>query len=726
MKPKRSLKSFIMSLGMIFCLLGNHDRAFAESGINVYPPVPGLPASEYYSFSVQEVSNLDVSDLAHASNWLEPFAWFTKCIDRVDGAKSAYFEEFMGSWSHTYCNFELAHDTPIVVKISRLEKPGAPSGPIVAAVARPARSVESCEIIDGDVYVTMNNPALVVIDIDGQMETRRAPLNIEPQKWGDRDIHSPFANEMDATHAVTIFANPFLEDKPDPSDDGVKLVHPGDSMPVDDGSWSTLYFMPGIHKMSVDASGNEREWRPEDVYKINSDRSYYIPGDAIVYGNFHDKDWLGVTQENVRLFGHGTLSGTKIAHWNDWSEELKQIDPDHSLLRVYQIASAKNCVVEGITVADQAEHGIYYYAANEDYKPNYIKWVKMISWRVNNDGMHANGNSYIEDCFIRHQDDALYVDGMAIRRVLLWSDVNGAPLRGTFLLKSRKGNYPSSLPQDLIVEDIDVIYTRSYWGGAVITPAGPFPSETYSDGTENVGQHLIFRNLTVSDPLPQRVLFGFDLTESEHANFSGLRFQNVNFEAANSYGYPIELLGSDTSKIGDWRMDNVTIDGETVDQNYLDDPKKTITNEYVSNFQFGALALSRPYTPPSSSDPTGVTKAVSFSEESDPGTDWIVRDMGTKVGYISPGSWIAFQDFDFGTGVSSCTLWAASETGDQTVELRLDSPSGELIGTVKIENTEDFNHFKAFTATIRGNPKGKRKLFLVFSGGFDVESFTMD
>ena len=41
---------------------------------------------------------------------------------------------------------------------------------------------------------------------------------------------------------------------------------------------------------------------------------------------------------------------------------------------------------EGISVADPAEHGIYIEGRQEHHCANYIKWVKNISWRVNNEG----------------------------------------------------------------------------------------------------------------------------------------------------------------------------------------------------------------------------------------------------------------------------------------------------------------------------------------------------
>lgn len=556
----------------------------SEGNLHVYAPVPGLDPSPYYTYEVQKVSALNSSNLADVSNWEKPFAWFTKCYAKDDPDRpSAYYSNFIGSWSHTYCNFELDSNTTIVVKITRLDKEGAPSGPITMAVPHPARKVESCEIIDGDVYVTMRNPAQVAIDIDGQLDSRNAPRAIA-NSWNDSEAF-PYANEMDGAHGVTIFANPFITDKPDPDGAGVKKVNPGDPMPEDDGTWSTLYFMPGIHNMSVDENGNEREWRPEDVYKINSNCQYYIPGDAIVYGNFNDKDstgWFGQAFENIRLYGHGTISGAKRPHWKDWPEEYN--DVSHSLLRVFEVSDPRNVIVEGITSADQAEHGIYLIAQNRnDYSPNYIKWVKMIGWRVNTDGMVGYGNSYIEDCFLRLQDDAFYVTGMAIRRCVIWADVNGAPFRGDRFLNERGGDYmESGLPKDLLVEDIDVIYTRGVFSstGTVIGGGGNIGEKTYSDGTDNTGQHLVFRNMNIEDPRPQRLLMG-----TSERNLMGVRFENINFQHPHVWDSIPSISGAEDAPLKYWVFDNVRIAGENVDAEYLNNPQKFETN-FVQDFTY--------------------------------------------------------------------------------------------------------------------------------------------
>lgn len=560
-----------------------------EGDLNVYSAVPELDPSEHYSFEVQKVSVLNDSE-SSATNWLKPFAWITRCKfkDTVndDGTKNtAYYSSYIGGWTHTYCNIEVDINTPIVVKISRLNEDGVSEQNIHCANVHPAQKVESCEVINGDVYVTLRNPCLIAVDIDGQM---------------DRDC--PHGEAGDEVHAVTIFANPFIENKPEIGGEGVLTVSPGDwnSQDLNDAiaadDWSTLYFLSGVHKMSTD-NGIEREWTIHDPHVMKSGKSYYIPGDAIVYGNFNDYG-NSERDENIRVFGHGTLSGEKIPHWQDPSGgEMKS---DRRRLRMLELTNARGCTFEGVTIANPAEHGVYIWGDEADYTPNYMKWLKNISWRVNNDGGYCTGNGYVEDCFFRHQDDALYVRGMAVRRCVFWSDVNGIPFRCSFVSHDRGGNYPSSLPQSLIVEDCDVIYARGVFGGpdardyAIFASEGGAESKTYNDGVANTGQHLIFRDIRITDPHPARYLFGFSVEnfnqtgnafEAYKGHWAGIQFENITFKHPHPLGWRNRFLGTSESIINHWRFENVTIGGVLLDSDVFNNPLEFET-EFVEDMIF--------------------------------------------------------------------------------------------------------------------------------------------
>ena len=44
-------------------------------------------------------------------------------------------------------------------------------------------------------------------------------------------------------------------------------------------------------------------------------KSYYIPGDAVVYGTMNNGQNKN-DGDNIKIFGHGTLSGDKLPHPN--------------------------------------------------------------------------------------------------------------------------------------------------------------------------------------------------------------------------------------------------------------------------------------------------------------------------------------------------------------------------------------------------------------------------
>ena len=70
-------------------------------------------------------------------------------------------------------------------------------------------------------------------------------------------------------------------------------VSPGSEAPTE-GPWHTLYFLPGVHDIGME-------------FRTKANRSYYIPGDALVYGTMNNMD--ANEGAGIRIYGHGTISG---------------------------------------------------------------------------------------------------------------------------------------------------------------------------------------------------------------------------------------------------------------------------------------------------------------------------------------------------------------------------------------------------------------------------------
>ncbi|MCC6356847.1 MAG: hypothetical protein IT577_23405 [Verrucomicrobiae bacterium] len=186
----------------------------------------------------------------------------------------------LSGWSHSYANFETAG--PVEVEISK-----ADGTAIRKAAVHPVRYGRHVHLKNGKALITLDQPCLVAVDIDGAMrdqDTTRAPD-------GGWYTGPPL-------HGLSILANPVFTHKPRPGDPTVCAVKPGEKPPTE-GDWQTLYFLPGVHDIGVG-----------DVPKAG--KSYYIPGDALVYGTFY-KERDG---HDIRIFGCGTLSGDRQPHRN--------------------------------------------------------------------------------------------------------------------------------------------------------------------------------------------------------------------------------------------------------------------------------------------------------------------------------------------------------------------------------------------------------------------------
>lgn len=525
--------------------------------LSVYPMLtdPLAPESPHYSFRVREVGG----------TWQPSFAWFTSCIDAGTGIpEDNYYKDQIGRWSHTYCNFEMANNVPVEIEITRMDSMGGQVD-IQKATPHPRRKVKSWRIENGKAYVTLDRPALFAVDIDGQMDDNLTPS-------------SEFLNE-NALHGVSIFANPFILDKPVIGGAGVKTVEPGDPVPVDDGSWTTLYFNSGVHNLFPGAT-----WQPGDGFPLQSNRTYYIPGDAIVHGNFVNDD-DSARARNIRIFGHGTLSGELIDHPDMFGVPTFEGTKPFRPIRVG--GDVRACKVEGVTIADPAHHSCALdggFNGNPD-DWNYVRWTKVISWRANGDGISPNGSGYTEDCFLRTQDDGTYILGLGIRRMVYWADVNGMPLRCNQLTKFNV----APLKEPLYVEDCDVIYSRTAFGSGPRRSIFGYPSPEASF-PGNTGSHVVFRNINVEDPFPTRQLFGWDLRPFKEepggdGEVSGVRFENIRVTSRNVDEDLDAFLGTAEAPIQGLILDNVTVGGEHYD--HISDFE---TNGFVSGFDFKNFA----------------------------------------------------------------------------------------------------------------------------------------
>ncbi len=535
-------------------------------GLTVYPPVRDADGSTHCESRQYKVR---VREDRPGSPWKDVYAMRTVCKTAKPGEGSKGYFAHLAGWSHTYVNFESTTD--VVVEIS-----DAVGYKIATAAVHPKAKGSASVDKFGRAYVKLKKDSLVAVDIDGRMDNQDTGVGYKGEP----------------IHTISIFANPPLVGKPAAvGGTGVRYVKPGQK-PDLSGDWTTLYFLPGVHDIGL-------------AFPLRADRNYYIPGDAVVYGTFNSDPRTGakkkedeknaITKEaacsNIRIFGHGTLSGARLTHPMYIPGVSRDDDNLYNPIRVDRPSNkqggAAKVDVEGITVVDSANHSVQIRNYKREARSECsVRWTKVFTWRENGDGIGPWANTKVEDCFIRTQDDSMYVAGLGISRCVLWNDANGS----SFMM--------AKLPDfenegAVLVEGCDVIYSRR----AIYGPGGRVFS-IRGDGDAGAKASVTFRNINIEDPRPTFQQFflcmevpqkySSTVRKSKPGDLSGIVFENVTIAGPSVLGEPQLLWGHADSVINNLTFKNVTV---------VDDPKKKTpprtmkqsdfeTNEFVVPLKF--------------------------------------------------------------------------------------------------------------------------------------------
>jgi beta-glucosidase len=96
------------------------------------------------------------------------------------------------------------------------------------------------------------------------------------------------------------------------------------------------------------------------------------------------------------------------------------------------------------------------------------------------------------------------------------------------------------------------------------------------------------------------------------------------------------------------------------------------------------------------------------------------KARGTVVGASAAGDWIAFKDAALRGG----TTFTAGASGAGTIEVRLGSPTGRLLGTATLADTGDVYRYTTVTATL-ARFSGRQTVYLLPSPGLRLATFTI-
>jgi hypothetical protein len=104
-------------------------------------------------------------------------------------------------------------------------------------------------------------------------------------------------------------------------------------------------------------------------------------------------------------------------------------------------------------------------------------------------------------------------------------------------------------------------------------------------------------------------------------------------------------------------------------------------------------------------------EAESFSEE----FGGVQAEAGGNIGYIKDGRYVVYNNVDFGTGATTFKVKVAAEHAGGSIELRLGSATGTLVGTCAITVTGGFGTYVEQSCPVSG-ASGVHNLYLVFKG----------
>jgi lysophospholipase L1-like esterase len=96
---------------------------------------------------------------------------------------------------------------------------------------------------------------------------------------------------------------------------------------------------------------------------------------------------------------------------------------------------------------------------------------------------------------------------------------------------------------------------------------------------------------------------------------------------------------------------------------------------------------------------------------------------GKGIGYIESGDSVTFKNINFGSGATGFTAYVASGiTVPTNIDIRLNSTTGTLLGTLEVSSTGGWNDYTELSVPIN-KVSGKNDIVLVFSGPVNIDWF---
>lgn len=99
------------------------------------------------------------------------------------------------------------------------------------------------------------------------------------------------------------------------------------------------------------------------------------------------------------------------------------------------------------------------------------------------------------------------------------------------------------------------------------------------------------------------------------------------------------------------------------------------------------------------------------------------KARGTAVEASADGAWLKYADTQLGSGATEFSARVAGLSG--TVQVRLGSPTGRLVGTATTDGTSSPYAYTTVTADLSAAAKGRTDVYLVLSRGLRLSTFSL-
>jgi beta-glucosidase len=100
------------------------------------------------------------------------------------------------------------------------------------------------------------------------------------------------------------------------------------------------------------------------------------------------------------------------------------------------------------------------------------------------------------------------------------------------------------------------------------------------------------------------------------------------------------------------------------------------------------------------------------------------KENGTVAGATKAGDWLAFKDVDLRHADSFTARTAKGGNGSATIQIRLGSPTGRLVGVAQVASTADVYQYETTTASL-APLSGRHDIYLVFGAELRLSTFSI-